>query len=65
MTFNQILQFRNNTDTLHYDFLKYFLSTVVGKREHKMYRCDTLLSHFTTVSDEALAILIYKNNRET
>ena len=65
MTVNQILLLRNDTDTLYYDFIEYFLSAVVGKREYKMYRCDMLLSQFTTVSDEALTVLIYKNNRET
>ena len=65
MTVDQILLLRNDNDALYYDFIEYFLSAVVGKREYKMYRCDMLLSQFTTVSDEALAILIYKNNRET
>ena len=65
MTVNQILLLRNDNDALYYDFIEYFLSAVVGKREYKMYRCDMLLSQFTTVSDEALAILIYENNRET
>ena len=65
MTVDQILLLRNDNYALYYDFIKYFLSAVVGKREYKMYRCDTLLSQFNTVIDEALAILIYKNNRET
>ena len=30
-----------------------------------MYRCEKLISEFSTVSDEALAILILENNIDT
>ena len=38
---------------------------MVGKKYYKYHKTDRLLSEFTTVSDEALAILIYENNIET
>ena len=41
----------------------YFISG--GENFYKFHKTDKLLSEYTTVSDEALAILIYENNIET
>ena len=62
MTISQIMELRKDTTGLYFEFIEYFLSSVVGKNHFKMYRCEKLMSEFTTVSDEALAILIMENN---
>ena len=62
MTVNKILKMRKDTSSLYYDFIEYFVSSVVGKNHYNACRTYKLLSEFTTVSDEALAILIYENN---
>ena len=65
MTICQVMELRKDTTGLYFEFIEYFLTSVVGKNCYKMYRCEKLLSEFTTVSDEALAILILENNIET
>ena len=65
MTISQIMELRKYTTGLYFEFIEYFLSSVVGKNHYKMYRCEKMLSEFTTVSDKALAILIFENNFET
>jgi len=56
---------RNDTTGLYFDFIEYFLSAVIGKTYYKENRCEKLLSEYASVSDEALAILIFENNFET
>ena len=41
------------------------MSSITDKIYFKNNRCEKLLSEFTTISDEALAILIYENNATT
>ena len=65
MTLSEILKLRNDSTNLYYDFIEYFVSSVVGKNFYKFHKTDKLLSEYTTVSDEALAILIYENNIDT
>lgn len=65
MSLEEIMELRRDTSGLYFIFLEYFLSSVVGKNHYKLYRCERLVSEFTTVSDEALAILIYENNIDT
>lgn len=65
MTVKNILKMRKDTSSLYYDFIEYFVSSVVGKNLYNYCRSFKLLSEFTTVSDEALAILIYENNIDT
>ena len=67
MTLNleQVLLMRNDTSGMYFDFIEYFILAVVGKIYYKENRCENLLSDFTTVSDEALAILIIENNFDT
>ena len=67
MTLNleQVHLMRNDTSGMYFDFIEYFISAVVGKIYYKENRCENLLSDFTTVSDEALAILIIENNIDT
>lgn len=65
MTLKEILQMRKNSTSIYFDFIEYFVSAVVGKMKYKNHCCEKLLSSFTTVSDEALAILIFENNIAT
>ena len=65
MTLSEILKMRTDTTNIYFDFIEYFVSSVVRKHHYKDNRCNKLLSEFTTVSDEALAILIFENNIET
>ena len=65
MSVHKILNLRKDTSSLYYDFIEYFVSAVVGKNHYNSCRSYKLLSEFTTVSDEALAILIYENNIDT
>ena len=62
ITLPEIMELRKDTRGLYFGFIEYFVSSVVGKNHYKFNRCDKLLSEFTTVSDEALAILIFENN---
>jgi hypothetical protein len=59
------MQMRKDSSSLYFDFIEYFVSSVVGRNHYKYHRCDKLLSEFTSVSDEALAILIFENNLDT
>jgi len=65
MSVDNILNMRKDTSSLYFLFIEYFVSSVVGKIHYNLCKSYKLLSEFTTVSDEALAILIYENNLET
>ena len=65
MTISNISNLRNDSTGLYFEFIEYFLSSVVGKNQYKMCRCEKKISEFATVSDEALAILIFENNLDT
>jgi len=65
MTLAEILKMRTDTTGVYFEFIEFFISCVIGKNHFKSYRCDKLLSEFATVSDEAMAILIFENNIET
>src|SRR5687767_2141263 len=56
---------RKDSTNMYFEFVEYFVSSVVGRNHYKFHRCNKLLSEFPTVSDEALAILIYENNIDT
>ena len=58
MRLSDILQLRNDTTNKYFEFIEHFVSSVAGKIYFKNNQCEQLLSDFTTVSDEALAILI-------
>ena len=59
------MEMRKDNAGLYFDFIEFFVSSVVGKIHYKYHKCDKLLSQFTSVSDEALAILIFENNINT
>ena len=59
------MELRKNTSGVYFDFIEYFVSSVVGKNYYKENKCDKLLSEYASVSDEALAILIFENNINT
>src|SRR5687767_5992143 len=65
ITLPQIMALQKDTTKTYFHFIEYFISSVVGKNHYKYSKCDKLLSEYTTVSDEAFAILIYKNNFDT
>ena len=50
---------------MYYDFINYFVSTVIGKMNYKRKSCIEVLSSYATVSDEAFAILCFENNFDT
>lgn len=64
-TLSKILELRKDTSKVYFAFIEYFVSGVVGKNVYKKNKCDKLLSQFTSVSNEALAILIFENNVDT
>ena len=65
MSLSDILYMRNDTTCVYYEFLEYFVYSVIGKNKFKYNCCNKLLSEYITVCNEALAILIYKNNIDT
>lgn len=56
------MEMRQDTTCLYFDFIEYFASSVVGKNYCKYHSCNKLFSEFTSVSDEAMTILIFDNN---
>ena len=65
MSLSDILYMRNDTTGVCFKFLEYFVSSVTGKNKFKYNHCDKLISEIVMVCNEALAILIYKNNIDT
>ena len=65
MTLEQVLQMRSPNNFIYYDFINYFVSTVIGKMNYKRNLCIEVLSSYATVSDEAFALLSLENNYET
>ena len=65
MNLEQILQMRLQNNFMYYDFINYFVSTVIGKMDYKRKSCIEVLSSYATVSDEAFAILCFENNFDT
>ena len=65
MSLSDILCMRNDTTGVYLEFLEYFVSLVTGKNKFKYNCCDKLLSEYVMVCNEALAILIFKNNIDT
>ena len=60
MTLSDILKMRTDTTGVYFEFIEFFISCVIGKMHFKNYCCDKLLLEFATVSDEAMAILIFE-----
>ena len=65
MTLSQILQLRKDTTGVYFAFIEYFVSSVVGKNHYKYHCCDKHMLEYVTVSNEALAILIFENKIDT
>ena len=61
LNLDQILEMRQ-LENAYFNFVEYFVSSVIGKTCFKQNSCDNLLSHYATISDEAFAILIFENN---
>ena len=59
---DQIMQMRQEENIPYFDFIEFFVSSVIGKSCYKQNSCDKLLSEYVTISDEAFAILIFENN---
>ena len=56
---------RSKDNFMYYDFINYFVSSVIGKMDYKKKCCSNLLSTYATVSNEAFAILSFENNFDT
>ena len=48
----------------YYDFFSYFLSSVIGKRIYNQNKLKLLISQYSTISDEAFALLVLENHEE-
>ena len=59
---DQIMQLHQSENFAYFDFVEFFVSSVIGKACFKQNCCDNLLSQYATISDEAFAILIFENN---
>jgi len=57
----QFAELRQNKDAYTF-FMKNYVSSIVGKDNFRKYSGTTLLQNFVTVSDEAFAHLVIKNN---
>ena len=62
---NQIMKMQSENNVKYADFIYYFVSAVVGKTEFKKNCCNSLLSNYASVSDEAFAIFSLENNYDT
>ena len=56
---------RSKDNFMYYNFINYFVSSVIGKMDYKKKCCSNLLSTYATVSDEAFALLSFENNFDT
>ncbi len=59
---DQIMEMQQAENYAYFNFVEYFVSSVIGKSCFKQNCCDKPLSQYATISDEAFAILIFENN---
>ena len=59
-----IVETRRNSTPSYIDFFNMFVANVVGKKTFESHCWRQKASQFVTVSDEALALLMYENNYE-
>src|SRR5687767_14558934 len=57
-----IVDTRRKAITMYCDFVTFFVAPVVGKKRFESLCHREPLSNFVTISDEALALLIFQNN---
>src|SRR5687768_18508640 len=61
----QVLKMCSEKNFMYFDFINYFVSTVIGKMDYKKKYCTMVLSKYATVSDKAFALLCLENNYKT
>ena len=59
-----IVNLRRSTSPMYVDFFGLFVAPVVGKKRFDSLCWQQHLSNFVTISDEALALVIFENNYE-
>ena len=59
-----IVESRHKDIPSYVDFFNLFVANVVGKKHFENVCWREKLSNYVTVSDEAIALLIYENNYE-
>ena len=59
-----IVNLRQSTSPMYVDFFGLFVAPVVGKKRFDSLCWQQHLSNFVTISDEALALVIFENNYE-
>src|SRR5687768_8382725 len=57
-----IVNTRQKSKNMYIDFFRLFVAPVVGKKKFEDLCYRSKLSTFVTISDEALALLIFENN---
>ena len=62
--FDDLFNLQKDETGIYEKFVDYLLSAVVGKRIYKSQKHKALLSTYTTVSDEAFALIVVENNWE-
>jgi hypothetical protein len=65
LSFDEILNLRQDSTGLYFNFIEFFIAPVVGKIFYKDNCCEKMVSEFISVSDEAFALLIFENSYET
>ena len=53
---------RQEENTDYEDFIEYFLSVVVGRRQYDKVKHTDFVSQYASKSDEALALLLLENS---
>jgi len=59
---SSIVDTQRNDMQMYTDFFSLFVGSVVGKKRFEGLCFRENLSNFVTISDEALALLIFENN---
>lgn len=59
---SSIIETRRNNLDMYMDFFTLFVAPVVGKKRFEDNCCRQKLSDFVTISDEALALILFDNN---
>ena len=62
--FDDLFNLWKDDTGIYEKFVDFLLSAVIGKRVYKIWKYKALLSTYTTVSDEAFALIVVENNWE-
>lgn len=61
---HKIFKLRKDKQGHFANFVEYFLSAVIGKRDYNKVKHKSLLSSYATSSDESFALIVLENNME-